>query len=406
VVSKADPRALYYGAQYVFKSVDGARTWTRLSDDLTRKDAGIPATLDATAAAQVDRNGKRGVVYTIAPSPIFVPMVWVGTDDGLVYLTTSDGKAWKDVTPPAVTPWSRVTMIDASSHDFNVAYASVDRHQLEDFEPYLYRTRDQGKTWQAITTGLPAGCYCHTIKCDPMRAGLLFCGTERGAYVSFDDGDTWQPLQLNLPVTSVRDFEIYGHDLIVGTHGRGIWVIDDIAPLRQLSDAIVASTAHLFQPSETVNVLQTSDNGTPLQKDEPQAPNPEHGVAIDYYLKSGTSSVTIDVLDASGAVLRTFSTSAPAPVGGRGGGAATPNRIPNTSPLWRVPPAPFATSAGMHRVVWNPVSGGGRRGGDGAGVGAPTEYTGQFTARLTVDGQVQTRVFRVLPDPRGAKLAP
>ena len=405
VLSKADPRALYYGAQYVFKSVDGARNWTRISDDLTRKDAGIPAALDATAAAQVDRNGKRGVVYTIAPSPIFVPMVWVGTDDGLIYVTTNDGKAWKDVTPPAVTPWSRVTMIDASYHDFNVAYASVDRHQLEDFEPYLYRTRDQGKTWQSITKGLPAGVYCHTIKCDPVRAGLLFCGTERGAYVSFDDGDNWQTLQLNLPVTSVRDFEVYGHDLIVGTHGRGIHVIDDIAPLRQMSDAIVASNAHLFQPSDTVNVLQTSDNGTPLQKDEPQAPNPEHGVAIDYYLKSASSSVTIDVLDASGAVLRTFSTNAPAPAGGRGGAAAAPGRIPNTSPLWRVPPAPFATSAGMHRVVWNPVSGGGRRGGDGAGVGAPTEFTGVFIARLTVDGQVQTRTFHVLPDPRTGKLS-
>lgn len=404
VLSKADPRALYYGAQYVFRSVDGARSWTRISDDLTRKDVNTPATLDATAAAQIDRNGKRGVVYTIAPSPLMVPMVWVGTDDGLVYVT-QDGRTWKDVTPPTVTAWSRVTMIDASYHDLKVAYASVDRHQLEDFEPYLYRTRDQGATWQSITKGLPSGVYCHTIKCDPVRAGLLFCGTERGAFVSFDDGDVWQPLQRNLPVTSVRDFEIYGNDLIVGTHGRGIFVIDDIAPLRQLSDAIVASAAYLFQPSDTVNVLQGSDNGTPLQKDEPQAPNPEHGVAIDYYLKSPATAVTIDILDVSGAVLRTFSATVPTPASGRGGSSA-PGRMPNTSPLWRVAPAPFATSSGSHRVVWNPIAGAGRRGDDGVGVGAPMELTGQFTARLTVDGQVQTRSFRVLPDPRAGKLTP
>ena len=197
--------------------------------------------------------------------------------------------------------------------------------------------------------------------------------------------------------------------LIVGTHGRGIWVIDDIAPLRQLSDAIVASTAHLFQPSDTVNVLTTSDNGTPLQKDEPQAPNPDPGVAIDYWLAQAPKGpVTVEILDAAGTVVRTF-TNAPgggAPAaGGRGSGAA-PGRIPNTSALWRVPPAPFNGGAGMHRVIWNPVSGGGRRGGDGGGVGAPQQQTGTFSARLTVDGVVQSRTFHVSPDPRSAGLAP
>ncbi|MBL0169946.1 MAG: twin-arginine translocation signal domain-containing protein [Gemmatimonadaceae bacterium] len=405
VLSKADPRALYYANQYVFKSTDGARTWTRISDDLTRANAGIPPTLDATAAAQVDRNGKRGVVYTVAPSPLYVPMLWVGTDDGLIYLSTTDGKAWKDVTPPSVAPWSRVTMIDASYHDMNVAYATVDRHQLEDFEPYVFRTRDQGKTWQSITKGLPAGVYCHTIKTDRLRQGLLFVGTERGAYVSFDDGDNWQPLQLNLPVTSVRDFEVHGNDLVVGTHGRGIWVIDDISPLRQLTDQVVAADVYLFQPADAINMLQTGDNGTPLQKDEPQAPNSEHGAAIDYYLRRAPNgTVTLEILDVSGAVVRTFSsTAAPAAAGGRGG--AAPGRIPNTSALWRVPPTPFAATAGMHRVVWNPVSAGGRRGPDGGGFAAPTELTGVFTARLTVDGQTQSRTFHVAPDPRSAELA-
>ena len=409
VISKADPRMMFYGSQYVFRTTDGARTWVRLSDDLTRPNPGVPATLDATAAEHVDRNGKRGVVYTIAPSPLHVALVWAGTDDGLVYVTT-DQKTWRDVTPAGVTAWSRVTMLEASYHDVNVAYATVDRHQLEDFAPYVYRTRDQGRTWQAITKGLPPNVYCHTIKADPQRRGLLFVGTERGAFVSFDDGDTWQPLQLNLPVTSVRDFEVYGNDLIVGTHGRGIWVIDDIAPLRQLSDAIVASAAYLFQPSDAVNVISTSDNGTPLQKDEPQARNPEPGVAIDYWLGSAPKGpVTIEIVDAAGTVVRSFS-NAPGgnatPTAGRGPGAEQPGRIPNTTAHWRPGAEPFVATPGMHRVVWNPVSAPRRRRGDGESEAPPQQQTGTFTARLTVDGAVQSRTFRVSPDPRSAGLAP
>ena len=397
VLSKADPRALYYASQYVFKSTDMAATWTRISGDLTRPEGTPPPTLDATAAAQTDRNGKRGVVYTIAPSPLFVPMVWVGTDDGWIHVSMNDGKTWQNVTPPAITPWSRVTMMEASHFDFNSAYASVDRHQLQDFEPYVFRTRDMGKTWTRITTGLPTGVYVHTIKEDPTRQGLLFAGTERGAFVSFDDGDNWQSLQLNLPATSVRDFEIHGADLVVGTHGRGIWVIDDISVLRQLNDTVTTSDAHLFKPADAISYAQGDDNGTPTQKDEPQTPNRENGAVIDYYLRSAaTSEVTIEMLDAAGASVRTFSSAGGGganAVGGRGGGG-----IPNTSPLWRTTPEPMSAAAGMHRVVWHPVSGGGRGGGPGRGSGAP--LTGVFTAKLTVNGRSYTQTFTVKPDPR------
>ncbi|HVZ78681.1 MAG TPA: hypothetical protein VG818_11930, partial [Gemmatimonadaceae bacterium] len=403
VLSQADPRGLYYGAQYVFKSTDGAKSWTQISGDLTRPDAGIPSSLDAAAANQVDRNGKRGVVYTIAPSPLLVPMVWVGTDDGLIHVTTSDGKQWKDVTPPAVTPWSRVTMIEASHFDFNTAYASVDRHQLQDFEPYIYRTRDMGRTWEKITRGLPAGVYVHTVREDPMRQGLLFAGTERGAFVSFDDGDNWQSLQCNLPVTSVRDFQVYENDLIVATHGRGFWVMDDISPLRQF-DAVGSAEAYLFKPSDATYWAQGGDDGTPLQKDEPQAPNPPNGAFLYYYLRSSASGpVTIDIMDSTGKVVHTFTNQpaaeAPAP-GGRGGGAGRGGRggIPNVSPLWQQAPEPFATSAGLHRVVWVPMAGGGRGRGFGRGGGAP--LTGAFTAKLTVNGQSYTQPFTVRADPR------
>ncbi|MHB1311188.1 MAG: WD40/YVTN/BNR-like repeat-containing protein [Gemmatimonadaceae bacterium] len=397
VLSRADPRNLYYAAQFLFKSSDSAATWKQVSPDLTRPAPGVPATLDAAAAADTDRNGQRGVIYAVCPSPLLVPMIWAGTDDGLVHVTLNDGKSWTDVTPPAVTAWSRVTCVEASHFDFNAAYISVDRHQLQDFEPYLYRTRDQGKTWQKITKGLPAGVYVHAVKEDPSRQGLLVAGTERGAFISFDDGDTWQSLQLNLPVTSVRDFEFHDGDLVVATHGRGFWVIDDISPLRQLTDAVLAAEAWLFKPSDVTNYTQGGDNGTPLQKDEPQALNPPSGVAIDYYLKSTVAApVTLEILDAAGAVVGSFSSASPSAATGR----AAAGGIPNTSPLWRPDTEPFSAAAGMHRVVWN-TSGrrGGFGGGGGRGAGA-APFTGTFTARLTVNGTATTQSFTVHPDPR------
>src|SRR5678816_4352811 len=266
VFSKADPRSLYYSNQYVFKTTDGAKTWTQISPDLTRPDPGIPSTLDATAAAATDRNGKRGVIYTIAPSPLRAPLVWIGTDDGLIHLTQDDGKTWTNVTPRAISSWSRVTMIEASHFAEGTAYASVDRHQLQDFDHYVYRTRVMGKTWEKITKGLPAGVYVHVVREDPKRKGLLFAGTERGVFVSFDDGDNWESLALNIPVTSMRDIQVYQNDVIVATHGRGFWVIDDITPLRQINAAVLSSDAYLFKPADTVDMIPTDDNGTPLQK--------------------------------------------------------------------------------------------------------------------------------------------
>ena len=398
VLSPADPHALYYATQFLFKSTDAARSWTQISPDLTRPDPGVPKTLDATAAADTG-NDRRGVIYTIAPSPVLVPMVWVGTDDGAIQVTLDDGKTWKNVTPPAVTAWSRITMLEASHTDFNTAYASVDRHQLEDFDPYIYRTRDQGRTWQRITAGLPAGVYVHVVKEDPVRPGLLFAGTERGAFVSFDAGDHWQPLQLNLPVTSVRDFQVYGNDLIVATHGRGFWVVDDISALRQTDDAVAQADAYLFQPADAVQVAQGDDNGTPLQKDEPQAENPPNGAVIDYYLKTAPAGlVTLEILDAGGQTLETFTTAPAEP----GPGAEGEERgIPNTTALWRTPPAPFSAAPGMHRVWWDPAGGRRRRGPGGRGERpAPPRLPAVFTAKLTVNGQSYTRTFSIRPDPR------
>ncbi len=407
VFSKAD-HALYYSNQYLFRTTDEAQTWTRISPDLTRPDPGVPPNIDAVTATNTDRNGKRGVIYAVAPSPLKAETIWIGTDDGLIQLTTDSGKTWQNITPPAVTAWSRVTGIQASHFDANAAYASVDRHQLNDFAPHLYRTRDLGKTWQEITRGLPPDAYAHVIKEDPMRRGFLVAGTEHAAWLSFNDGDTWQSLQLNMPVTSVRDFEFYVNDLIVATHGRGFWVIDDISALRQINDAVAKADAFLFKPADAINVIQGGDNGTPVQKDEPQALNPPNGAYIDYYLKSAaTGTVTLEILDASGQVLRTFSNAEGAGAagagraggagggGGRGGGGG----IPNTTALWRPAPEPFSVSAGLHRVNFSPGGGGGR-GGRGGGGGAPGATTGTFTARLTVGGQTYTQTFTIKPDPR------
>jgi photosystem II stability/assembly factor-like uncharacterized protein len=399
VFSKADPHSLYYATQFLFKTTDGARTWTTISPDLTRPDPGIPSTLDATAAAATDRNGKRGVIYTIAPSPLRAPLVWIGTDDGLIHLTQDDGKTWKDVTPKTVTSWSRITMLEASHFAEGTAYASVDRHQLQDFDPYIYRTRDMGKTWQKITKGLPAGAYVHVVREDPVRRGLLFAGTEQALFVSFDDGEKWEPLKLNMPVTSMRDVEVYKNDLIVATHGRGFWVIDDISPLRQINASILSSDMYLFKPADTIDMLPTDDNGTPLQKDEPSAPNALNGVAIDFYLKAAASPVTLDIVDATGKVVKTFTTDpSPAPANQRRPGLA------RVSPLWQTTPEPFSGSAGMHRVVWEPLlpppppPSGTPPSFDGDNNG--TRLSGTFTAKLTVNGKTLTQTFTVTPDPR------
>jgi photosystem II stability/assembly factor-like uncharacterized protein len=394
VFSKADPHALYYANQYLFKTSDDARSWKRISPDLTRANPGVPANLDDASSSDIDRNGNRGVIYTIAPSSLRAPLLWIGTDDGLIQLTPDDGKTWQNVTPSALTAWSRVTMIEASHFDVNEAYASVDRHQLADFNPYIYRTRDMGKTWQPITMGLPAGVYVHTIKEDPQRRGLLFAGTERAAWISLDDGNHWQSLQLNLPATSVRDFEVHGDDLIVATHGRGFWIIDDISPLRQIMDAVAQSTAYLFKPGDAINAVQGGDNGTPLQKDEPQTPNRPNGAYIDYYLKTTPANpVKLEIIDAAGMVIAGFSSdgSVITPAGARGGGrGARPGGIPNISPLWEPQPERFSAAPGFHRIPWTP--------GNGPGGGKP--LTGKLTVRLTVDGQTFTQALTINPDPR------
>ena len=401
VFSKADPRALYYANQYLYKTTNGGESWTQISQDLTREDPGVPSNLNEAAAANAPTDKRRGVIYTIAPSPLLAPIIWIGTDDGYFHLTRDDGKTWTNVTPSEVTSWSKVVMMEASHFDVNSAYAAFERHQLEDYEPYVYRTRDAGKTWQKITNGLPAGVYVQTIKEDPHKRGLLFVGTELGVFVSFDDGDHWQSLQLNLPPASARDLAIHGDDLIVATHGRGFWIIDNITPLRQMDDVRKATT-FLFKPAPAVNVVVGSDNGTPQPRDEALAQNPPFGAAIDYYLRSNQAGpVLLEILNPAGDVVRKYSSDDKPPV-------LNPDTL-NIPTFWRPTPESLSAAAGMHRWVWDlrptpPATtgqGGGGGGGGGGGFGnRPTVLPGNYTVRLTVGGQSLAQPLVVKPDPR------
>lgn len=397
VFSQADPRALYYANQFLYKTTNGGESWTQISQDLTREDPGTPANLNEAAAADAPTEKRRGVVYTIAPSPLRAPMIWIGTDDGLIQLTNDDGKTWQNMTPPAMTAWSKVVMIEASHSNVNEAYAAVERHQLEDYEPHIYRTRDAGKTWTEITRGLPAGVYVQTVKEDPERSGLLYTGTERSVFVSFDDGDHWQPLRLNLPPASMRDLAVHGDDLIVATHGRGFWVLDNITPLRQIDNDVSRADVYLFRPAKVYSITPGSDNGTPMPRDEPLAENPPNGALIDYYLKSNASGpVTLEILDPAGEVIRKYSSE----------DKATPVN-PDTLSIpmyWVRTPEPLSAAAGMHRWIWDlrptpaprPAGGGG---GFGRG-GGVTVLPGTYTVRLTVGGKSYAQPLVVKMDPR------
>ena len=303
--------------------------------------------------------------------------------------------------PREVNAWSKVVMLEASHFDANEAYAAIDRHRLEDNEPYIYRTKDGGKTWQKITNGLPAGVYMQTIKEDPKRRGLLVAGTELGVFVSFNDGGEWQSLQLNLPPCSMRDLAFHDNDLIVATHGRGFWVLDDISVLRQASADVVLSEAFLFKPADAVLIPPNTDNGTPTQKDEPEADNPPSGAVIEYYLNTAAAGpVTVEILSAGGTVIRRSSSSDPPPV-------VDVNTLA-VNLAWSRLPEPLSAAAGMHRWVWDfrpdaPAGGRGRggRGGGGGGRGGPPQVdAGAYSVRLTANGKTLTQPLTVKPDPR------
>ena len=311
-------------------------------------------------------------------------------------MTRDAGKNWTNVTPEAITPWSKVSLVEASHFDAATAYAAVDRHRLDDLKPYIYRTHDGGKSWQEISSGIPTGSYVHVVREDPKRKGLLYAGTETGVFVSFDDGDHWQPLQLNLPNASVRDLIVHGDDLTAGTHGRSIWILDDLTPLQQLDAEVAASDAWLFAPETAYRMrFGSSDQGTPLPPDEPAGKNPPSGAILDYYLKSEPSGpVVMEIEDAQGHLVRRYS-SADQPR------ATNPQTL--RYPAFWIPPAPhLSIEPGMHRFVWDllypvPPAPPGFDSWVRSGMWA---VPGRYTVKLMVDGKTYTQPLNVKMDPR------
>src|SRR5207249_1122001 len=258
----------------LFKTTDAGNSWQVISPDLNRETYETPANLGAFAASDPEKGKHRGVIYAVAPSFKEANTIWAGTDDGLIHISRDGGKAWQNVTPSQLKPWSKVSIIEASHFDAGTAYAAINSFRLDDLRAHIYRTRDFGKSWAEITKGIPDGGASNVVREDPERKGLLFAGTEASVYVSFDDGDDWQPLQLNLPHTSMRDLVIHGDDLIVGTHGRSFWILDDITPLRQLSDEIAKSEVTLFKPQAATRFRWNRNPDTPLPPEVPAGKNP------------------------------------------------------------------------------------------------------------------------------------
>jgi photosystem II stability/assembly factor-like uncharacterized protein len=349
IFSAADPHVLYLGSNVLFATRDGGNSWQVLSPDLTREDPGVPATLGPFVADDPAKGKHRGVIYSLAPSPKDVNLIWAGTDDGLIQVTHNGGKNWQNVTPAELTPWSKLAQMDASHFDTSTAYAAVNRFRLDDLHPYIYRTHDGGKSWQKVVSGLPDDEPVNTVREDPERKGLLFAGTERSVYVSWDDGDHWQSLQMNLPATSIRDLVIHHDDVVVGTHGRSFWILDNITPLRQFrpETADGPDSAHLFAPQLTYRVRRNNNTDTPLPPEEPAGQNPPDGAMIDYWLKTDASApVTLEIVDASSRkVVRHFSS------------GDKPEMVKaqdfNVPMYWVRPPRVLSTGAGMHRFIWD-----------------------------------------------------
>ena len=401
VFSQADPHVLFFGANTLWKTRDGGDNWQQISPDLTRKTWEVPASIgkyrESVEVAQ------RGVIYTVAPSPLDINRIWAGTDDGLIQATADGGLHWKDVTPPQVVPWAKVSIIDAGHFDALTAYAAVNTLRLDDMRPHIWRTHDGGKTWTEIVSGIPAGAPVNVVREDPKSKGLLFAGTEREVYVSFDDGDHWQSLRLNMPASSIRDLAIKDDDLAAGTHGRGFWILDDITPLRQLNAEVAGAAAFLYKPETAIRVRWNMNADTPLPPDEPGGQNPPDGAIIDYYLGAGVSGpVTLEILDSAGVLVRRYASTDPVQP------ADAMLAIPA---YWVRPPHPLSSLSGMHRFLWDlhytPLPGGrGNYGMQAIVHDTPASITsiwvmpGRYTVKLTAAGKSYTEPLTVKMDPR------
>jgi len=411
----ADPKTLFFATNVLWKTTTGGRDWTIVSPDLSREQPDVPDSIGIYRTPEMAKMARRGVIYAVSPSPRDVNVIWAGTDDGLVHVTRDGGKTWTNVTPKELRAWDKVSQVDAGHFDANTAYISVNAIRRDDMRPHIYKTHDGGRTWTHIVSGINPTGPVNVVREDPKKAGLLFAGTEREVVFSVDDGAHWQSLRMNMPATSIRDLVIKDDDLVIGTHGRSIWIMDDIVPLRELPELPGLKTrpttearpgnegAFLFTPPRVTRVRANMFSDTPLPPEEPTGQNPPDGAILDYFLPREAKNVTLEILGAGGEVIRRYSS------------ADAPERIdPNDLPYptyWIRPHQALGTSSGHHRWVWDlryaPPRGSQRTHSIAAiyrntpsGPQGPFVHPGAYTVRLAVDGAAQQRSIDVRMDPR------
>ncbi|HKC87123.1 MAG TPA: glycoside hydrolase, partial [Blastocatellia bacterium] len=403
IFSPVDKKTLYYAGNVLFKTINGGQSWDVISPDLSREKWEVPDNVGVYRSPEMEAMARRGVIYTVAPSHKNIDTIWAGTDDGLIHITRDGGKTWRNITPPDLKSWAKVSLIDPSHFDDDTAYAAVNTFRLDDLRPHIYRTHDGGKTWKHVANGIPDGGIVNVVREDPLRKGLLYAGTEQAVYVSFDDGEHWQSLRLNMPATSIRDLVVKDDDIVVGTHGRSFWILDDVTPLRQINDQVAQSDAFLFKPQTAIRVRRSVNTDTPIPPEEPMGQNPPDGAIIDYYLKSDASDVTLEILDNQQRLVRRYSSK------------DEPEKInENQQPYptyWFRQPRILSAKAGMQRWVWNlrypppegfprtfPISAIYRD--TPSQPEGPLASPGEYTVKLTAGGKQFTQPLTLKMDPR------
>jgi len=402
-ISSRPPHAIYQGSQFLFQSLDKGKTWKIISPDLSIPN---PNAKDCEENVSVQRATEcgYGVIFSIAPSPVVDGLIWIGTDNGRIHLTRDNGKTWENVTPAAITDWSKIASIDASPADPATAYVAVDRHRLDDRHPYIYRTHDFGRTWTSVSNEIPEESWVNVVRQDSRRKGLLYAGTRTGVFVSFDDGDHWQPLQLNLPRTGVNDLFVHQNDVVIATQGRALWVLDDITPLRNFDFAQLTAGAQLSSPAPAVRLSTNENRDTPLPPEVPTTPNPPSGAIIDYYLpEKPDSPVLFEIVNTAGSIIRTFrSDDQP----------KRTNAQRYFAEQWLQPLPVLPTKTGHNRFVWDlhhalpkvPEYEYSIAAVPGRDTPALPQgmlvLPGEYTLQLTVSGKTITRPLKVVQDPR------
>ncbi|MEO8576673.1 MAG: glycosyl hydrolase, partial [Gemmatimonadales bacterium] len=430
VISPHDPKTLYVGSSVIFRSKNDGQSFEAISPDLTRHDprtlgpSGGPITKDQTSVEYY------ATVFTIAESAVAPGVIWAGSDDGLVNVTRDNGKTWKNVTPKDIPEWSRISIIEPSHFAPGTAFVASNHFQMDDQKPYIYRTTDYGTTWQLVTDGIPASEFVRVVREDPVRRGLLYAGTERGVWISFNNGTTWQTMRRNLPIVPVHDLAVKEGDLVAATHGRSFWILDDLSALRQMSPEITTSASHLFKPRDVYRANFGGGGGTGAGGDHPTGQNPASGAVVYYWLKTPGQTVAMDFVDPAGKVIRSFTSVQDANVardsvradsiktaradslkkaGVKADSAVRTEArgeetVADDGPRRSPPPPRVSNKAGLNTFSWN------LRYPDAstfenmilwaAGTQGPVAVPGTYTVRMRVNGALQTQSFRVLKDPR------